>query len=74
MKKTIFTQKDFLNACDSINQINDDKFGIWFDAQNKYSFDNIFINKKEAKEFLYKFVGIEIYGYSVYSLNNSVGF
>jgi hypothetical protein len=73
MKKSIFTQKDFLNACDSINQITDKCFGIWFDTQDHNSFDGIFTNKDKAKEILLKNVGLEIYGYNIYSASNPYG-
>jgi hypothetical protein len=66
-----FTQRDFLNACDLINRINQDsseKFGIWIDAADgKYSFVEEFTNKKKAKQVLYNFVGLNINGYSIHS-------
>lgn len=75
MKKTVFTQKDFLNACDLINQANQN-FGIWFDTQDQNSFNYFFTGdnaKKEAKETLYKLIGLNIYGYNVYDTKNPWG-
>jgi hypothetical protein len=75
MKASIFTQKDFLKACDLINQASDN-FGIWFDTQDQNSFNHFFsgdYDKKEAKETLYKLIGLNFYGYNVYDTNYPYG-
>jgi hypothetical protein len=64
-----FTQKDFLNACDLINQIKQDSFGMWLDAaEQENSFDRTFTSKQKAKQVLYDLIGFDIYGYNIYSL------
>lgn len=70
MKKTVFSPKDFLKACDLINQINNEAFCIWFDSDNLNGFSTIFKNKKRAKEVLYSKIGLEIHGYNIFDINN----
>lgn len=74
MKKKVFTQRDFLKACDLINQANDLSFEIWFDSDDSDSFNKIFTNKKKAKEILYEKIGVQIAGFNVFDINHPYGF
>lgn len=73
MKKTLFTQRDFLKACDLINQVKGEAFGIWFESGDLNGFSAIFKNKKKAKEVLYEKIGLKVYGYNIFDINNPYG-
>jgi hypothetical protein len=78
MTNSIFTEKDFLIACDKINQINENWFGITLDTNSSNSFDLGFLcqedEKIKATNILKKNIGLPVYGLCIYSEFHPYGF
>lgn len=61
-KSSLLTEKEFLRICDLINQLQDClKIDLWIESIDK-NFNGLVNSKKEAKDIIYKFLGLEIIG------------